>query len=146
MKKLFSFIAVVLLVVVMAIPAFAGTVTPTYGGSGMGELKTVTLVNDSGTRAETTLSSTYIIPGKVKILGYTACTTGTGTSTENLVALADLGATGDTASYIVSENESRNAEGLQVLFPGNGLNISLGLHVGQGSRTCVTIYYIQVSA
>lgn len=143
MKKLFIVLFALALLVGVTVPVFAGTVTPVYNGaSGMGAVKTATLINASGTRAQTVMAITAgrFTPGKVKVLGYTASSLQA--STECLVCLADSN-TGDTASYVFNEAESQSTSGLQVWFPLSGIPLTYGLSVGQGSQTSVTIYYVE---
>ena len=139
MRKIFVLIALALLVSASS----AMAVTPVYeGASGLGELKTVVLINAAGDTAKTTLSATYIIPGKVKIVGVSVNNVNGG-NTENYVALADA-ASGGSDSYLMAELEAPSTEPLDKDFPLGGLSISSGLEVRQGAQTCVTVYYVQV--
>lgn len=142
MKKL---LLALFILALLAGPALA--ITPIYeGASGMGELKTVVLINTADAGAKTDVSTSYVIPGKVKILGVSANDTSGYAATEVYVALSDELEAGlaDTDSSLMAELEANNKESIDKDFPQNGLSISSGLSVRQGAKTCVTIYYIQV--
>ena len=149
MKK-YIFILIALVLLVGATDAIAA-VTPTYNGaSGMGELRTATLINNTGDQQKTQLSGAagYLTGGKVRILGYT-CQNINSAGTETYVALADVSSTTyltanpDTKLIAESEALSGNQYSIDKTVLLTGFRLTNGLSVRQGAFTCVIIYYIQ---
>lgn len=145
MKKLFSFVAIALLVMAFAVPAFAAANTTAYaGGSGINTTKTVTTINTSATGTdETNISTTaYFIPSKCLLLGYEVQVLGA--SSDGTASIIDKASTttGDADTKIVSESEATLAYPRVVMFP-QGIRLSNGLTIKQNEATSVTVYYIQ---
>lgn len=143
MKKLmFSFIVIALLIIGFMTNAQA-TVTPVYGGiAGVGNVKTIVLVNTSGDGERTKISTTHLPAGKCLVLGVDIAMSTHGTGSELVVVLADA-ASGNSDDYLLSEIEYPNQEPAYKKFPGKGLRIRRQLEVRQGANTVVTIYYVQ---
>ena len=149
MKKFFSFIAIALLVMVLAVPAFAAADIVAYGGgSGLNTVKTITLINTDtvtgNTCQETNISTTaYFIPTKCKLLGYSAQIRQTA-GLDGRFAIEDStsSTTGDTDTMIIAESETQSAYPVSVFYP-DGIRLTRGLTVKQWPMTVVTIYYIQ---
>lgn len=119
-------------------------ITPLYHT--YGNLKTAVLINVDGDQASTALSTSYIEPGKTRILGVRAVDIkgGTQSATEVYVSLADYTSTttADLASYLIDEIEQSDSYGAYASYVEmGGLMVSRGLVVSQGTWTCVTIYY-----
>jgi len=143
MKKSFAFILALLLIC-----GVANATTAVYsGGTGVGTLKTVVLPNNSGAATTTAVSTSYIIPGKCKILWWRVVDTGYFTSgnTEVYASLSDYASAtnGDTSSYLIDEIEQTSTATAYAVYEG-GLGVSRGVVVRQGAQTCVTIGYIQL--
>lgn len=144
MKKILSSILVVMFVLLVASTSYA--ITPVYGGSvGMGNVKTIVLVNSTTNATSTFISTSYVVPGKCLILGQDIAVGTHATATAELViALADATpTTGDADNYLLSEAEYPKNEPAYKAYPGQGLRISRQLQVRQGANTVVTIYYVQ---
>jgi len=147
MNKLFRIIAIALLVIGLAMPVYAGTVTALYQGANGAGTKVVVLVNSSSTAAKTACSTSYVIPGKCVLLGYSVTMAGSAGGTtspepELYIGLSDS-TTGDADSYIIAESERAKATPFDNLFV-KPLEFDNGIQVRQGPYTCVTLYYEQV--
>ncbi len=138
MKKILFFVVLALL----AVSLRAEAITPVYSGSGLGTLKTVTLINNSTAPAKTSISTSYVIPKKCQLLGWSANDIKGGSSTEVVVGIADA-TSGDTDSYLMGESEAANKESIDKVLP-KPYEVTTGLEVRQGAFTCVTLYYVQV--
>ena len=149
MKKLLVVLMALTLLVGVSFEVFADANIVSYsGGLSMGKLRSVSLINSSTAGYDvTSISSTYIAPGKCEILGYTANALA-GTMIEGVFSVRDASATSrlttDTDAVIFAENEVTTAfPNASVMFPAS-LNIVNGITVQQGPSTVVSIYYIQV--
>lgn len=142
MKKLFVvFMALALLV---GVTSMAHAITPVYGGGqGVGTLRTVVLVNNAGTHASTNLSTSYVIPGKCQLFGWSVNYINAATATEVYVSVSAADS-GDLDSYLLGESEANNKETPATIFFPKGIEFSDGINVRQGAFTCVTLYYVQV--
>lgn len=144
MKKFIYFVAIALLVVGMASPAFGAANTTAYGGgSGLSTVRTVTTVNTDYTGYdETNISSTYFNTSKCVVIGYSASVLGA--QSEGLFSVVDKASTttGDADTLIVAENEAQNAYPVSQIFP-DKIRLANGLTIRQGPRTVVTVYYVQ---
>lgn len=91
--------------------------------------------------ATTRVSTSTIIPGKHRMLGYTICPL-TGDSKDSIVAFYDADTVGEmTSSTIFSEAEAPVGQGSEtVIFP-YPKRISDGVAFYQGTESVVTIYY-----
>ena len=146
MKKLLSFVAIALLVMVMAIPAYAAANTTAYGGgTGLNTVKTVTTINtDAGGYDETNVSATtYFIPSKCTLIGYSVNFI-SDSGTTGITSIVDKASTttSDADAYIVNEVECTAAYPVVKVFP-QGLRLTRGLTIRQGCGTAVTVYYVQ---
>jgi len=145
MNKLFRIIAIALLVMGLAIPAYA--VVTYEGGNGVGELKVACSTNLTRVYTKSAISTAQVIPGKVKILAISIANTN-GKNTENVYGLADAMLTsGDADTFLMAENESASrstaADDFVIGMSINGLSIDKQLQLRQGPYTVVNIYYIQ---
>lgn len=144
MKKLFCFIAVALLVMVMASSACAAVIVSGQGGSSLGKVRTYTIINpDAGTYNTTLIPVTTIIPGKCEIVGWHINATNV-SGVEGVASLRDS-ATAATAvdTRIINEAEASNTLPYDQFFP-QGIEVARGVVVNQGPMTSVTVYYVQV--
>ena len=151
MKKLYSFIAIALLVMALAVPVFAdANMTSTAGSSGMGELKSVTSINTDAVGYDSTDFSTAqhpaVVAGKCQIVGY-QCNAIAVNSVEALFSLVDVTSTTpqtmDGDHRIIAEAEATNTLPFNEMLP-QGLGVTQGLTVRQGPKTSVTVWYRQV--
>lgn len=154
MKKLFSFVAIALFIIGLGVLsqseafAAAANITSYAGGMGLGDLRSITTINsDAAGYDVTTISSTYIEPGKCKILGYRASALA-GAMIEGVFSIRDASTTSVTTSntdtLLFAENEVFTAlPSTGEMFPA-AMNIQNGLTIHQGPKTVVTVYYIQV--
>ena len=158
MKKLFVILIALALLVGVSTPAFAAEagVIAYAGGIGLGTLRSVTVTNTSNTETITVLptankefTSVYtepgIIPGKVKILGYDVmCVGGSGAQNFGVGTIYDCisSSTAPEAGDIIAETEAFPDMTVGRMFP-MGMVLKYGLTVYCGSRTSVTVYYVQ---
>lgn len=155
MKKLFSILIALALLVGVSVPAFALEGTISYGTNiSLGSLRTIVIENNTSSHVTTpvlTANSTHlvsgvtepgVIPGKAKILGYDFAVIGPGTAAAT-VALVDAPAwTSGGGGDIFSEAEATSSVPYSKIFPA-GMGIRYQLYVEQGPYSVVTIYYIQ---
>jgi hypothetical protein len=144
MRKILSIL--IALTFLVGASAFAAVVYE--GGSGLGELRTATNINNTGEDVKTVLSVAKLIPGKCKVLGVAVNDIRGAAATEVFVGLADaIATTGDADDYLYGENEAfANTYGVDKVYPASGLSITNGVQLRQGAYTCATVYYIQVLA
>ena len=146
MKKLIIVLMALTLLVGVSFEALAADVTASAGGVGLGTLRTYTTINTSATYEITNIPITTIIPGRCRLVGYSA----------NIISLASEGVfsirdaasttTGSlTDSYIIAENEASSTTPVNQMWPA-GLDIQRGITIHQGAKTSVTVYYIEYVA
>jgi hypothetical protein len=138
MKKLFSIIAIALLI--------TGAITISQSFA-MGELEVYVSANTSAlSPASTNVGVTTVIPGKHRIIGYDVFPYDTTTNAELYCGLYDATSTGGTyghtTTYLFGELEavsSTDAYASKILPKPKQL--SHGLSIRQGTNTVVVVYY-----
>jgi hypothetical protein len=151
MKKLFVVLMTLALLVGVAFTGYAASIVAEAGSNGIGSVKTYTTINTSAFNQVTNVPTTTIVPGRTKILGYTAMVYFTGVP-DGSFSLRDFASTtsGNSDNLIIAENEavagtpvSQFWPALAVMAGEPGIGIVNGLTIHQGGKTVVTVYYIQ---
>ena len=129
--------AMLLVLVMAASSVYAGSI-PRF--SNFQNVKMYVVANTGATRQITAISTSTIIPGTHRILGYEVAPIDT-LSKENYVVLGDAATAPAVATTtIFGESEAATGSSLSATFP-YPREIASGVVVRQGSRTYVTIYY-----
>jgi hypothetical protein len=132
MKKFFSLFLAIALAILPLMPIATASDTPS--------ILHYSVTNATGSAKNTAVSTSTIIPGKHRILGFRVCPVTSGSGT-NVGGLYDAASTSDLSSAnLLGEDSSANTASAGYDFPAP-IPLSNGLYVAQGAQTTVTIYY-----